>query len=277
MPTKTWLITGCSRGFGRALSEVLLERGERVALTARNPDDLQAMMAAHPDNALALKLDVTDPDEVESAVIAARDKFGEIDVLVNNAGYGHMGSVEEAPIEAARAIMETNYFGTLTMIKAVLPRMIKRRSGQIVNIGSVAGQVGFPVLSYYCGSKFALSGMSESLSAELAPLGINVTLVELGAFETGFASSMEIVPAAPHYDLAALTTKAGNGLWTKNDDPVLGSKILIDALGSEFPPWRLTLGEEGLGTITMHEERRQKERARWMDATRLVTADTDQR
>lgn len=273
MPTKTWLVTGCSRGFGRALCEVLLERGDRVALTARNPDDLQSLVAAHADNALALKLDVTNAEEAASAVIAAREHFGEIDVLVNNAGYGHMGSVEEAPIEAARAIMETNYFGTLTMIKAVLPEMIARRSGQIVNIGSVAGQVGFPVLSYYCGSKFALSGLSESLSAELAPLGIQVMLVELGPFETGFASSMEVVPTAPHYDLAALTTQAGNGLWTQNDDPVLGSKILLGALASDSPPWRLTLGKEGMDTITMHEKRRQEERARWMDATGLVPLD----
>lgn len=272
MEPRTWFVTGCSRGFGRSLSEVLLERGERVVLTARDPATLEPLVSAHPDRALALALDVTDPGAAAAAVDAARERVGAIDVLVNNAGYGQMGSVEETTIEDARASMDTNYFGTLVMIKAVLPEMIARRSGQIVNIGSVAGNVGFPLLAHYCASKFAVTGMSESLGAELAPLGINVTVVDLGPFETGFAGSMEIVAPGAHYDPVALSQEAGNGLWTQIDDPVAGAKALLSALSASNPPRRLALGEQGLGTIEMHEGRRKAEREHWLEVTRLAEA-----
>lgn len=144
MADRTWLITGCSTGFGRVLAELLLAGGERVVVTARKPETLATLIAAHPGRALALKLDVTLPEDVEAAVGAARARFGTIDVLVNNAGYGQLGAVENSPLDGARAMMETNYFGTLAMIRAVLPEMIERRAGTIVNIGSVAGRSAFP-------------------------------------------------------------------------------------------------------------------------------------
>jgi len=266
---QTWLVTGCSTGFGRVLAELLLERGENVIATARKPETLDDLVKVHGEKALAVRLDVTSPGDIAGALAAGRERFGRIDALVNNAGYGHLGSVEEAPLEDARAMMETNFFGPLMLIKAVLPEMIARRSGQIVNIGSVAGQVGFPVLGYYCASKFAVSGLSESLGAELEPLGIKVTVVDLGPFETQFAASMSIVPPAPHYDMAELTRIAGNARWVVPDDAREGGRALLAALAAPRPPRRLALGQQGLDVIELHEGYRAEERARWMPATRL--------
>ena len=210
MPKRTWIITGCSTGFGRALAEQLLARGESVVATARRPETLAGLVAPHGDRALALPLDITDADSIARAVTEAEARFGAIDVLVNNAGHGALGTVEDAPLAEARALFETNVFGTLAMTRAVLPAMIARRAGQIVMIGSVAGQIGFPGLAHYSASKFALAGLTESLAAEVAPLGVTVTLAELGPFATLFTRSMGIVPPSPHYDLAALSIEAGS-------------------------------------------------------------------
>ena len=155
------------------------------------------------------------------------------------------------------------------LIKAVLPGMIERRAGRIVNVGSVAGQVGFPVLGYYCASKFAVTGFTESLGAELEPLGIRVTLAELGPFDTQFAASMTVVPPAPHYDMAELTRVAGNARWLVPDDPRDGARALLAALAAPNPPRRLVLGQQGLDVIELHEGSRAEERARWMQATRM--------
>jgi NAD(P)-dependent dehydrogenase (short-subunit alcohol dehydrogenase family) len=262
---KAWLITGCSTGFGRALAEELLARGEQVVATARRPEVLEDLS----DRALVLPLDVTKPDAIAAAVAATQERFGRIDVLVNNAGYGQIGTAEDTPIGAARAAMETNYFGALAMIRAVLPEMLARRSGQIVNIGSVAGQIGFAGLGYYCASKFALAGLSESLGAELAGTGVQVTLAELGPFATDFTRSMQIVPPSSRYDMAALARHAGNADWGGGDDPRDGAGALIDALAGPEPPCRLILGRPGLDVIELHEGRRSEERARWMQTTLL--------
>src|ERR1700761_784956 len=171
MSTRTWFITGCSTGFGQALAATVLSLGDQVVVTARDPGTLRDLVLSSPDRALALGLDITAESEIAVAVSAAARRFGQIDVLVNNAGCGGVGTVEQTPAAIARALMETNYFGTLAMIHAVLPDMLRRRSGQIVNIGSVAGQVGFPLLGYYGASKFALAGLTESLAAEVRPLG----------------------------------------------------------------------------------------------------------
>jgi NAD(P)-dependent dehydrogenase (short-subunit alcohol dehydrogenase family) len=272
MAARTWLVTGCSTGFGRALAELLLERGERVVATARRPETLADLVAPHGERALALKLDVTRPDQIEAATAAARARFGAIDVLVNNAGGGQIGTVEDAPIENARAMMETNLFGALAMIKAVLPEMRARGSGQIVNIGSVAGQIGFAAIGYYCASKFALAGLTESLAAELAPLGIAVTLAELGPFSTEFASSMTVVPPSPHYDLAALAEAGGNAAWKTGDDPRAGAAVLLAALADPAPPRRLIIGQQGLDVVKLHDARRRAERERWDVKAKLDTA-----
>jgi NAD(P)-dependent dehydrogenase (short-subunit alcohol dehydrogenase family) len=269
MAARTWLVTGCSTGFGRALAELLLARGEQVVVTARKPEVLDWLVAAHEMRALALGLDVTRAEEVAGAVEAARQRFGTIDVLVNNAGCGQVGTVEDTPIEAARAALETNFLGALAMMKAVLPEMLERRSGQIVNIGSVAGRIGFPALGYYSASKFALSGLSESLAAELSPLGIKVTLAELGPFATDFTRSMAIVPPSPHYDLAALGREAGNSEWGTGNDPREGAEALLAALDHPSPPRRLILGQPGLDVVALHEARRREEQECWLGVSRL--------
>jgi NAD(P)-dependent dehydrogenase (short-subunit alcohol dehydrogenase family) len=269
MSIRTWLITGCSTGFGRALAYALLERGERVIVTAREPGRLKELIEPHAGRALALKLDITREHDIAAAVKAAFEKFGAIDVLVNNAGYGAVGTVEETPIEMAHAMMETNYFGTLAMIRSVLPHMIQRRAGQIVNIGSVAGQIGFPLLAYYCASKFALAGMSESLAAELRPLGIAVTLAELGPFATDFTKSMKVNVPAAHYDAVELTRAAGNAGWGAGDDPSAGAAALLAGLDAPEPPVRIILGRPGREVAVLHDARRAKEREKWLSVSQL--------
>jgi NAD(P)-dependent dehydrogenase (short-subunit alcohol dehydrogenase family) len=266
---RTWFVTGCSTGFGRALAHALLERGERVVVTAREPGRLTELVAPHAGRALALKLDITRESEIAAAVKMALEKFGAIDVLVNNAGYGTAGTIEETPISVARAVMETNYFGTLAMIRAILPHMIQRGSGQIVNIGSVAGQIGFPLLAHYSASKFALAGMSESLAAELRPLGIAVTLAELGPFATDFTKSMAVNAPAAHYDPAALSRTAGNAGWGAGDDPNAGAAALLTALGAADPPVRLILGRQGVEVVALHEKRRAAERETWLSVSTI--------
>jgi len=276
MPARTWLITGCSTGFGHVLAEILLARNERVIATARKPETLDSLISRSGERALALRLDVTRPDDIESAIAAAQRRFGTIDVLINNAGYGQIGTVEDTPIDQARAILETNLIGALAMIKAVLPGMLERRSGQIINIGSVAGQIGFAALGYYCASKFALAGLTESLAAELAGTGVNVTLAELGPFATEFSQSMAIVPPSSRYDMAALAQNAGNSDWGAGDDPKDGALALLAALADPSPPRRLILGKRGLDTVALHDRRRHEERERWLDTT-LLTQDWQKR
>ena len=269
MTNKTWMITGCSTGFGRVLAELLLARGERVVATARKPETLADLIGPHGARALALKSDVTSQADIDAALAAAEARFGPMDVLVNNAGYGGLGTVENAPVEEARAMFETNFFGTLAMTKAVLPGMIARGSGQIVMIGSVAGQIGFPALAYYSSSKFALAGLTESLGAEVAPLGIKVTLAELGPFATHFTASMGFVPPSSHYDLAALSVEAGNSQWGAGDDPRAGAEALLAALADAAPPRRLILGQPGLDVVALHDGRRHAERAKWLRTSKL--------
>lgn len=269
MDRKTWLITGCSTGFGQALAQRLLERGERVAATARNPATLADLVAPYGDRACALRLDVTRADDIAQAVAAVRDGFGAIDVLINNAGYGDMGTVEDTPVDVARAMMETNVFGTLAMIRAVVTEMRERGSGQIVNVGSVAGQIGFPGLAYYSASKFALAGLTESLAAELAPLGVKVTLAELGPFATDFTRTMKVTPPASHYDMAALAHTAGNAGWGAGDDPRAGAAALLAALDAPEPPVRIILGQPGLDVAALHDARRTQERERWREVSAL--------
>ena len=263
------MVTGCSTGFGRALAGVLLERGERVVVTARRRDTLLELTATHGEHALALELDITRHDEVAAVVQTAVDAFGPLDVLVNNAGYGIVGTVEETSIDIARAVMETNFFGTLAMIRAVLPPMIGRKAGQIVNVGSVAGQIGFPLLSYYSASKFALAGMTESLAAELRDQGIKVTLAELGPFATHFTRSMTVTPPGTHYDPPALSRRAGNDNWGAGDDPRAGATALLAALEMPEPPVRLILGRPALDVTALHDASRARERHAWLDVSQL--------
>lgn len=240
-----WFITGCSKGLGRALAEAVLEHGHRVVASAR---DVASLDVLHGDSAhlLRLALDVTDPAAVQAAVAAAHAHFGRIDVLVNNAGYGLAGAVEEVSDEEARAQLETNVFGTLHMVRAVLPAMRAQKSGHILQISSIAGFVGTPGLGIYNASKFALEGYSEALAIELAPLGIHVTLIEPGPFRTDWAGPSLLTPAtaiAAYADTAHKTIAMLNGYsGAQPGDPRKAALAMLAVVGSPEPPLRLPLG-----------------------------------
>ena len=182
-----WFITGCSTGFGRELAKHLLENDYRVVVTARNAEKVQDLVEINKDNALALALDVTDKAQIKDAVAKAEDHFGKIDVLVNNAGFGYFGSIEESDETEVRAMFEANFWGLAEMTRAVLPKMRERKSGAIVNISSIGGFVGNPSVGYYNATKFAVNGFSEALQKELAPLGIKVIIVQPSGFRTDWA------------------------------------------------------------------------------------------
>jgi len=179
-----WLITGCSTGFGRELARILLDRGNKVVVTARKVSAVTDLVSGHEETALALSLDVTRPDDIRAATKAALERFGRIDVLVNNAGFGYLAAVEEGDETDIREMFEANVFGLAAMTRAVLPSMRGRRSGAIVNISSMGGLVSFPGIGYYNASKYAVEGLSEALAQEVEPLGIKVLIVEPGPFRT---------------------------------------------------------------------------------------------
>ena len=198
MPDKPlWFIIGCSTGFGRELSVILLERGYRVVVTARDKAKVDDIVEAHDKNGLALKLDVDKQDQIDAVVKAAEARFGRIDVLVNNAGYGYLAAVEEGDDSDVRAMFDTNFFGLAAMTRAVLPLMRAQKSGAIVNISSIGGFIGFPGSGYYAATKFAVEGLSEALSKEVAPFGIKVIIVEPGPFRTDWAGRSLKTPKKP--------------------------------------------------------------------------------
>src|ERR1700743_1533378 len=187
MKSKVWFITGCSTGFGRELAKEVLESGYKAVVTARKLEDIQDIIDEYPGEALAIKLDVTKPEDVKASVEQTLDKFGRIDVLVNNAGIGYFGAIEESQEDEVRKMFEINFWGLSHMTREVLPIMRKQRSGHIVNVASIGGLVGFPAVGFYNATKFAVDGLSESLSKEVAPLGIKVTVVAPSGFRTDWA------------------------------------------------------------------------------------------
>src|SRR4051812_7357273 len=199
---KTWFITGASSGFGTAFAEHALERGDNVVATARNPARLEALVARAPARVLALKLDVTNAATIQPAVDAALRRFGHIDYLFNNAGFGLVGAIEETSDAELRAVLDTNFFGAVAVTRAVLPAMRARRSGAIVNVSSMGGQMSFEGVGAYSASKFALEGMSEALALEVKPFGIKVLIVEPGSFRTGFggADALRSMPVLAAYE-----------------------------------------------------------------------------
>lgn len=241
-----WLITGCSTGFGRELSEILLKRGYRVVATARDPGKVADIVEGHAETGLALKLDVDKSQEIKAAVEAAHRRFGRIDVLVNNAGYGYLAAIEEGEDADIRAMFETNYFGLAAMTRAVLPIMRAQKSGAIVNISSIGGFIGFPGSGYYASTKFAVEGLSESLSKEVGPLGIKVVIVEPGPFRTDWAGrslKMTKRPIDAYAETAiARRGQIQSGSGKQAGDPVRASEAIIAAVESASPPLRLPLG-----------------------------------
>jgi NAD(P)-dependent dehydrogenase (short-subunit alcohol dehydrogenase family) len=248
-----WLITGCSSGLGRALAEETLKAGYRVVATARNASALTNLVSTHGDAVLAVALDVTKPDQIASAISAAEDRFGCIDVLVNNAGYGYFGAIEEGEDAGVHAMFETNVFGPWHMAKAALPGMRERKRGHVVNISSVGGMVTYPAVGFYHMAKFALEGFSETLAKEVAPFGIGVTVVEPGAFRTEFRGTSSKQSSIRLSAYAATAGKARDNVFAANgkqeNDPVLGARAIIQAVEADKPPLHLVIGGDALDQI----------------------------
>ncbi|MDQ6645679.1 MAG: oxidoreductase [Pseudomonadota bacterium] len=248
-----WLITGCSTGFGRELAKLVLARGWRAVVTARDPAKVADIAAGQGDRALVLPLDVTNREQIHVAVAETMAKFGRIDVLVNNAGYGYLAAIEEGEDDAVRALFETNVFGLVDMTKAVLPVMRKQRSGLIVNVSSIGGITSFGATGYYHGTKYAVEGMSESLAQEVKPLGIDVLIVEPGPFRTNWAGAsiqQSAVVIDDYADTAGVRRKqTAERSGSQAGDPVRGAQAIIDVALSDTPPLRLVLGEVGLELV----------------------------
>jgi NAD(P)-dependent dehydrogenase (short-subunit alcohol dehydrogenase family) len=265
--SKTFLITGVSSGLGRAFAEGALRSGHRVIGTVRRPGDAEAFAALAPDRAHPLVLDVTDFDAIPAAVADAERQAGVADVLVNNAGYGHEGVLEESSMDDLQRQFAANVFGPVAMVKAVLPGMRERRRGHIVNVTSMGGFITMPGISFYCGSKFALEGISEALGKEVAGFGIRVTALAPGQFRTDWAGrSMDRTPRTiADYDAvmnpirAARQAKSGN----QPGDPAKAAQALLALVEAENPPVRLFLGDDALGLVEQKLEGMKVELATW--------------
>ena len=242
-----WFITGCSTGFGRELAKLILARGWKAVITARQVDQVTDLAEGYSNTALVLPLDVTKKEQVTAAIAKARQTFGRIDVLVNNAGYGYFTSIEEGEEAKIRAQFDTNFFGLVNMIQAVLPGMREQRSGHIINFSSIGGLVGFTATGYYHATKFAVEGLSEALSKEVGPLGITVLLVEPGPFRTDWAgrstARTEVQLDDYKESVGARMATSLQGSGHQKGDPVRGCEAIIKAVESVSPPLRLLLGE----------------------------------
>jgi NAD(P)-dependent dehydrogenase (short-subunit alcohol dehydrogenase family) len=245
-----WLITGCSTGIGREIARAALEGGERVAVTARNPASVEDLVAAYPGQAIALALDVNDQSQIDAAVRDTEAAFGRVDVLVNNAGYGYVSAVEEGVDDDVRRMFDTNFFGAIATIKAVLPGMRARKSGYIVNISSMTGLVSNPGNVYYSASKFALESLSEGLAKELAPLGLRVSVVEPGLFRTDWSSRsmQESEPTISDYEetIGVRRELIRSSAGGEPGDPRRVGDAILMLSRLESPPLRLLLGGDVL-------------------------------
>ncbi len=252
--TPLWFITGCSTGFGRELAKLVLARGWRAVVTARDKARVADLVQEAEDRALALDLDVTDAVQVTAAVQAAEARFGSIDVLVNNAGYGYQASVEEGEESEIRAQFDANVFGLFALTRAILPGMRARRRGHVLNVTSVAGFIGFPGSGYYAASKHAVEGWSDALAAEGKPLGIKVTCIEPGPFRTDWAGrSLKQTPnrIADYADTAGVRLKGtAEGSGNQAGDPARAAEAMIRITESENPPRHLVLGAFGIDAVT---------------------------
>ncbi|MBT2596678.1 oxidoreductase [Arthrobacter sp. ISL-72] len=263
----TWLITGCSTGLGRALAQTVLAHGHNAVVTARNVAAVEDIAAAFPGTALALPLDVTDKDQITAAVDKARARFGGIDVLVNNAGYGYRAAVEEADDADIRQLFDTNVFGAVDMIKAVLPDMRAKRAGSILNISSIGARISPAGSGYYSATKAALEGLSGSLHKELQPLGINVTVIEPGAFRTDFAGrslTQSTTAIADYAETAGKRRKENDTVHgTQPGDPDKAAAAIIAVVESPKPPALLVLGKDAYGAFTAVADAQRAELDQW--------------
>ena len=251
---QTWFITGASRGFGLEIARLALARGDAVVAAARDPRRVEEAFAGTPGHLLAVALDVTDAGQAAQAVARAVERFGRIDVLVNNAGRGFIGAIEEASDEEVRDAFDVNVFGLLSVTRAVLPTMRTQRSGRILNMSSVGGFTGSAGGGIYAGTKFAVEGLSEALHAELAPFGVHVTLVEPGGFRTDFLDPSSMVFSARTIDEYADTagefrSRAGRRNHKQAGDPHKAAAAIVAIATAEDPPLRLALGSDAVERI----------------------------
>lgn len=271
---RTWLVTGSSRGFGRALCEAILEAGDNLLATARDPDQLAGLGGGRPGQLATARLDVTREADCAAAMAAAIEHFGALDLLVNNAGYGDIGSVEDTPISAFRSQIETNLFGTINMTKAAIPHMRERRQGHIIQFSSVGGRLGAPGRAAYSAAKWGVEGFSEVLAQEMALIGVRVTIVEPGGFRTDFAgASTRIEAGRAEYDAVV-----GNAARMQRDydgrqpgDPNRGARAILAVAACESPPLRLPLGSDAVAAIERSDKARLAELERW----RTLSISTD--
>jgi len=275
--TKVWFITGSSSGLGKSLAEAALANGDQVAATARNPQQLKEFTEKYPGQVLVLQLDVNDKKQIIAAVESTVSKFGRIDVLVNNAGFGTVGAAEAYSDEQVRSQLETNLYAPIEVTRVVLPYMRKQRSGRILQISSIGGRVGNPGLTIYQAAKFGLSGFSEALAKEVAPLGIKVTSVEPGGFRTNWVStaSMDFAPDVEGYEK---TVGARKALFTSDKfipmgDPDKAARAMIELVENPEPPVHLVLGSEAIGMIKQANILRNEEMEKWMPVSLSTNAD----
>jgi NAD(P)-dependent dehydrogenase (short-subunit alcohol dehydrogenase family) len=267
---RVWFVTGCTSGFGRALVGGARARGDRVVATARRPEALSDLTG---DDVLVLGLDVTAAGSIEPALDAAVERFGRIDVLVNNAGIGFVGALEEASLDDLRRVMETMFFGAAALTRAVVPRMREQGSGVIVQISSMGGQTTAPGYSAYCAAKFALEGLSEAVAAEVAPFGVRVLIVEPGSFRTGLLGRS--LQAAPPMDEYAATVGATRAYIESEDgrqagDPAKAAEAIIQVLDADDPPLRLALGADAVDAIRAKHEALRVDLDRWEELARAT-------
>ncbi|WP_312183006.1 oxidoreductase [Pantoea sp. CTOTU46764] len=269
---KTLFITGVSSGFGRSLAQVALSRGYRVVGTVRNAAAKAEFEGLHAENAFAYELDVTHYAAIDAVIDDVESQVGPIDVLVNNAGYGHEGVMEESSLEEMRRQFDVNVFGAVAMIKALLPFMRQRRQGHIINITSMGGFITMPGISYYCGSKFALEGISETLNKELAPFNIHVTAVAPGSFRTDWAGRSMVRSARSIADYDALFDPIRQAREEKSGkqlgDPLKAASAMLEVIESSNPPAHLLLGSDALGLVRRKIESLSAEIDCWETLTR---------
>ena len=244
---KIWFITGASRGFGRIWAEAALLRGDKVAATARSLASIAGLKESYGENVLTLELDVTRPDQVKTAVARAHAHFGRLDIILNNAGYSLVGTIEEASEDEVRALYDTNIFGALSVIKAALPLLRKQGAGHILGVSSGLGHVTMPVIGYYCSSKWAFEAIHESLALEIKPYGINVTIIEPGAYATEFGSQESLKFAAGLDIYTEFKTQFFGSLRnTERGDPAATPEAIFKIVDAEHPPLRFNLGSHNL-------------------------------
>ncbi|TXR51096.1 oxidoreductase [Phyllobacterium endophyticum] len=265
---KVWLITGSSRGLGRSLAEAVLQAGDNLVATARDPSQLSDLVERHGDRVRALALDVTDAAASQAAIESAVDTFGRLDVLVNNAGYGNVNAIEDTSLDEFRAQIETNLFGVINVTKAAIPVMREQKSGHIIQFSSVGGRIGAIGRAPYSAAKWGVEGFSEVLAKEVGPLGIKVTVIEPGGFRTDFAgASTTIRDGRPEYaqTVGAVARFQRDYDGRQPGDPAKAAKVIVQIAGLDEPPLRLLLGSDAVNAVENNDLAKTEADRKWRD------------